>query len=421
MKTPIRIVSIIALALLLAGAIVKYLQLPNQLLLVGGALLLFLVIILPGMAALNVKNSKSFLPKLLDIVVALLAFAAMAAIYLGIMRQNMPNLLLVVVVILIGIYLGVKFKQSETNKAGLTLYTAVLGCAVVLVIINAPFQQVVPDIRFKPTIAKPTHPSGTGPIVFIDEAHHNYHTLEGQYRTFGNILEMDGYHVQGFDNEFTAENLKEVEILVISNALNEKNENDWSNPTYSAFTEAEIEALNTWVKNGGSLFLIADHIPFAGAAKDLAQTFGFEFHNGHAGQQNSNQDYFYKAEGTLHSSIITNGKNGNLKVDSIRTFSGQAFSIPDSATPILTFGEGYVEWQPNRAWDLQSVTPEPIEGLAQGAFMEYGSGRLVVLGEAAMFTGQLGAGLSWVKIGLNSPNAKNNYKLLLSIMRWLEG
>jgi hypothetical protein len=29
----------------------------------------------------------------------------------------------------------------------------------------------------------------------------------------------------------------------------------------------------------------------------------------------------------------------------------------------------------------------------------------------------LGAGLSWIKIGMNSPNAPNNYKLLLNIIR----
>ena len=42
----------------------------------------------------------------------------------------------------------------------------------------------------------------------------------------------------------------------------------------------EIKAVKKWVNDGGSLFLIADHMPCAGAAKDLAAEFGFEFTNG---------------------------------------------------------------------------------------------------------------------------------------------
>ncbi len=421
MKTPIRVVSIIALALLLSGAIVKWLMLPNQLLLVSAALLLYLLVILPSMAWFNLKNSKGFFPKLIDIITPILVLVAMVAIYMGILQQGLPNLVLVVMLIFIVVYFLMKIRAATASKHQHILYGSNVGLAIVLVVVNAPFQQVVPDDGYRPDIKHPAFQKRLLSTVHVDEGHNNYHTLEGQYRTFGNILEMDGYHVQGFKEEFTSETLKDIRILVISNAIKQKNKNDWSTPTYSAFTETEIETLNTWVKNGGSLFLIADHIPFAGAAKDLAQSFGFEFNNGHAGKPSDSEDYFYRSNGTIHSNVITNGKDGSLKVDSIRTFSGQAFSIPDSATPILTFGEGYVQWKPNRAWDLQSASPKPIEGLSQGAFMGYGKGRIVVFGEAAMFTGQLGAGLSWVKIGLNSPTAKNNYKLLLNIIRWLEG
>jgi hypothetical protein len=52
--------------------------------------------------------------------------------------------------------------------------------------------------------------------------------------------------------------------------------------------------------------------------------------------------------------------------------------------------------------------------------MKCGKGRIVVFGEAAMFSGQLGAGLSWIKVGMNSSEAKNNYKLLLNIVHWLD-
>lgn len=52
--------------------------------------------------------------------------------------------------------------------------------------------------------------------------------------------------------------------------------------------------------------------------------------------------------------------------------------------------------------------------------MEYGKGRVVMSGEAAMFTAQL-AGPQQVRVGMNSPYAANNFRLLLNIIHWLDG
>jgi hypothetical protein len=51
--------------------------------------------------------------------------------------------------------------------------------------------------------------------------------------------------------------------------------------------------------------------------------------------------------------------------------------------------------------------------------MRYGKGRLVLFGEAAMFTAQL-AGPSQAQVGMNSEYAEENYKLLLNIIHWLD-
>jgi hypothetical protein len=52
--------------------------------------------------------------------------------------------------------------------------------------------------------------------------------------------------------------------------------------------------------------------------------------------------------------------------------------------------------------------------------MKYGKGRLVMFGEAAMFTAQF-AGPARSGVGMNSDYADENYKLLLNIIHWLEG
>ena len=58
-------------------------------------------------------------------------------------------------------------------------------------------------------------------------------------------------------------------------------------------------------------------------------------------------------------------------------------------------------------------------GLVNGAFMSYGKGRVVLFGEAAMFSAQL-AGDQKDKIGMNNPGASQNPQLLLNIIHWLD-
>ena len=59
------------------------------------------------------------------------------------------------------------------------------------------------------------------------------------------------------------------------------------------------------------------------------------------------------------------------------------------------------------------------KGLSQGAYLEFGKGRVVVFGEGAMFTAQL-AGPNRFKVGMNAKEASENYQLLLNIIHWLD-
>ena len=165
-----------------------------------------------------------------------------------------------------------RYLREYYAKAFLSLLTLTLS--------HALWSQQVADNDYNPEIPNPEYVAGEGPVVFIDEGHHNFHTKNGRYKSFSNLLERDGYQVTEYKGEFTKENLAKGKILVISNALNEANVEDWSLPNASAFSNEEIKTLLNWVNEGGSLFLIADHMPMAGAAEDLARVFGFEFTNG---------------------------------------------------------------------------------------------------------------------------------------------
>ena len=301
------------------------------------------------------------------------------------------------------------------NKIFLTI--AFLG----LISANILAQQVA-DTNFNPVITKPEYARGKGPVVGIDQGHNNFHTANGRYLPFARLLRADGYNVDSCKGEFIVGQLKNIRILVIANALNKINIQNWYIPTPSAFSTDEIATVRKWVEYGGSLFLIADHMPFGGAAADLASAFGFAFTNGFAADTSKPGDaYFYRKDGSLTSCSITTGRNAAQAVNKVVTFTGQAIRIPAGATSILKFDDKYLLMETDTAWVFDSHTRYTrIKDWSQGAYMKFGKGRVVMFGEAAMFSAQL-AGQNKRKVGMNSEYAEENYKLLLNIIHWLDG
>lgn len=302
-------------------------------------------------------------------------------------------------------------------KKRLTLLSFLLTASSSLII-----SQQVPDLSYSPEITSPAYSKGNGPVVLVDEGHNNFHTTEGRYKPFALLLAKDGYNVKPYTWKFTAEGLREAKILVIANALNEYNTDRWYRPVLPAFTPGEVKIVKQWVEDGGSLFLIADHMPFGGAARDLALAFGFSFTDGIAlDTTHPGPTYFYRSEGTLSDNIITDGRNARERVDSIASFTGQAFSLPRDASSIMKMPAGYKLVVSDTVWVFDSKTRYTnIAGWSQAAFRTFGRGRVVVSGEAAMFTSQL-AGPLMIPAGMNSPLAKHNFQLLLNIIHWLDG
>ena len=56
--------------------------------------------------------------------------------------------------------------------------------------------QQVPDSAFAPSIAAPAFPAGEGPVVLIDEGHHNFHTRDGGFLPFARLAGRDGQDVR---------------------------------------------------------------------------------------------------------------------------------------------------------------------------------------------------------------------------------
>lgn len=299
-----------------------------------------------------------------------------------------------------------------------------LAAFTVLSVVTARTQQV-PDPSFSPRLDKPEYPAGRGPMVVIDAAHLNFHTAEGGYAPFANLLRADGYRVSSNHEAFTTERLARGDVLVISNAMHKQSEADWAPlPTLSAFSEAEIAAVERWVGGGGSLLLIADHMPLAGHAEALAAAFGVRFQNGFAlDAAGGGQITFRRSDASLPPGRIADGRGASERVDTVITFTGQAFRLDPSikAEPLLVFREGYNLLLPEVAFKFSDRTPRiPAVNLLQGAIVYHGQGRLAVLGEAAMFSAQL-AGPNQRPMGMNMPEARENPRFALNVMHWLSG
>lgn len=276
--------------------------------------------------------------------------------------------------------------------------------------------QQAPDTAFTFPIQQVRYAAGKGPLILVDAAHHNFHTPDDRFFAFAKLARTDGFQVEANKAIFSEAGLKNCRILVISNPLNEVNDQGgWQLPTPSAFTAEEIEAVKKWVSNGGRLFLIADHMPFAGAAMDLGKAFGFEFLNCFAmDNRQRNIQYFHRGNKMLQSHEVTTG------IDTIVTFTGSAFKIPKNAKPVLALNDNYTLLSPQVAWQFEESTPYVYgAGFYQLASLEYGKGKVFVSGEAAMFSAQL-AGANRSPMGMNLPQAHENPQFLLNVLHWLD-
>ena len=282
----------------------------------------------------------------------------------------------------------------------------------------------VADTDFNPILPKATFANGQGPRVLLDEAHFNFHTVDGRYAPFVKVVRSDGFVVEPVRNRFSPGALASAKILVIANATAARNKDgDWTLPTPSAFERDEIDAVRQWVADGGSLFLIADHMPFGGAAADLASAFGILLTNGYATDRTCGADefLFQRSDGSLGDHPITRGRNAGERISSVRTFTGQAFRVISPVGPLLLLAPETVLLFPSEAWKFSDATPRvAADGMLQGAALAFGRGRVAVFGEAAMFSAQV-SGPQRRPMGMNMPTAAQNSQFLLNVMHWLAG
>lgn len=293
---------------------------------------------------------------------------------------------------------------------------------LMLIILGACASQQRPDDTYDVSVKDPAF-SSTHPVVVLDEAHNNMHTISGTYGPFARLISNDGCTVRDNDDDFSIESLTNVDLLVIANAKGGKH----NAKQEAAFSIAECDAVKQWVEAGGSLLLIADHYPFGSAAENLAQQFGVHMFNGettdtiHGGGNFKDRLMFSSKNQLLAINEITQGANSSDAVNTVIADRGQSLSIPDSSIVLLKLSQSSLHALPDSIWTEGDKTytrfadPVSAYGNCMGVAMSIGKGKVVILGEASMLTAQTFEG---EKFGMNAGN-NDNKQFTLNIVRWL--
>ncbi len=312
---------------------------------------------------------------------------------------------------------------------------------LVLAFASRLYGQQVPDSAFRFLNAHPSFPASAGPVVCVDAAHQNFHTLDNRYYAFGKLIRDDGFRTTSLTERLDRAVLADCAVLVIANASAVPAGEPGADFNAPAFRSEEITRVLEWVIGGGRLLLVMDHSPWPAAAANLAAALGVVPLNGGATyymfgelpqpamravaqQEGITADSVRRVLGarglgTFGDHAILRGRPGvDTPVRTLLTFGGSAFYPARDVRPLLKLaaqatGRG---WSPER---FHEHAPRYVlDGWLVGGARQVGAGRVVVLGEAAMCSAQLG-GPARYPMGMNNPLAVDNAQFCLNVIRWL--
>lgn len=297
---------------------------------------------------------------------------------------------------------------------------SVAACFLLILLAGAAPGQQLPDPEFNVSVENPAY-QRSGPRVMFDEAHHNFHTADGRYKPFVDLLVHDGYQVIRNRKPFTKQSLDSFKVLVIANALGAEEADD-EGSDQSAFTEEEVQAVYDWVRGGGALLLIADHAPFGAAAAllgtklgvDMSKGFTYDAVNALQGDGANSFLIFSRENKLLGAHPIVEGRNEKERISRVLSFTGQSLKGPQESLSLLKLGDTAQD-----APDREAKSMVSAAGRAQALAFKVGKGRVVVQGEAAMLSAQI-AGPEKFKMGMNF-EGYDNKQYALNVMHWLSG
>ena len=273
----------------------------------------------------------------------------------------------------------------------------------------------MPDLSYPVDIQ---HPSfvGKSPRILFDESHNNVHSLDSTYRPFGDLLRGDGYSIDRTSSSFTRKSLEGYDILVVASARGAGDDTRVSLRSKPAYSEAECDRVYDWVNQGGALFAIADHYPIGPAMASMLARFNVKISGGFTRDPEHHFEreswlVFSRENKLIGEHPITSGRSKDEFINRIISFTGTSIKAPEKSTVLLKLSP--------TAFDFYHLTKQRVSVANQslGVAMQEGLGKVVIIGEAAMFTAQIRI-RDGSRFGMNVPG-NDNRQFLLNIMHWL--
>ena len=238
------------------------------------------------------------------------------------------------------------------------------------------------DTNVNLEVEDPTFEINDGPLIMFDSTHKNFFIQSHLIKPLVDLLINDGYRVSFLDKEFSKSSLSQASVLVVITALPFDFATENSAEDKNTFSENELNELQNWVNNGGSLLVFSEHAPFDQAINPLLRKFDIESSIGttvdtinYESKYGPGMIKFENKNLNTNHPIVT----GKYKVKKLVSFGGSAL-LGSKYENILKLDESSFNVKHSTG-----IGPEG-KGNSQGLAGMYGSGKIAAFGDSNGFT-----------------------------------
>ena len=238
------------------------------------------------------------------------------------------------------------------------------------------------DTNVNLEVEDPSFEINDGPLIMFDSTHKNFFIQSHLIKPLVDLLLNDGYRVSFLDKEFSKSSLSQATVLVVITALPFDFATENSAADKNTFSENELNELQNWVSNGGSLLAFSEHAPFDQAINPLLRKFDIESSIGTTVDTiNYESKYGPGMIKFENKNLNTNHPivNGKYKVEKLVSFGGSAL-LGSKYENILKLDESSFNVKHSTG-----IGPDG-NGNSQGLAGMYGSGKIAAFGDSNGFT-----------------------------------
>ncbi len=238
------------------------------------------------------------------------------------------------------------------------------------------------DTNVNLEVEDPSFEINDGPLIMFDSTHKNFFIQSHLIKPLVDLLLNDGYRVSFLDKEFSKSSLSQANVLVVITALPFDFATENSAADKNTFSENELNELQNWVSNGGSLLAFSEHAPFDQAINPLLRKFDIESSIGTTVDTINYESKYgpgmikFETKNLNTNHPIVNGK---YKVEKLVSFGGSAL-LGSKYENILKLDESSFNVKHSTG-----IGPEG-KGNSQGLAGVYGSGKIAAFGDSNGFT-----------------------------------